>query len=87
MNTDKQHKKKKQDKRKQKKEEKKDSRVLSYSSTYNLTKQYITNCPELRRLQFSETNIFNVFLISYAIIFSNTRLQFDRFGSNLHKKF
>ena len=65
MNTNKQYEKKT---RKKKKWKKKNGRVLPYSSTCNkLTKQYITNCPEMRRLQFSATNIFNVFWISYTI--------------------
>ena len=50
------------EKKRKNKERKKGSRALSYSNTcYKLTKQYITNCPELRRLQFSETDTFNVF--------------------------
>ena len=54
MNTDKQHKNKQEGKKKGK--EKK--------TCNKLNKQYITKCPELRklqRLQLSDTNAFNVF--------------------------
>ena len=35
--------------------------TAEFCTCNKLTKQYIINCSELRRLQFSETNIFNVF--------------------------
>ena len=60
---------KKEKERREKRKKKKDSRVLTYS-TCNKQWQYTTNCLELRKLQFSETIIFNIFWISYAIIFS-----------------
>ena len=59
MNIIKQHKKKTKKKKKRGEKEKKKSRVLSYSTYNKLSNK--TNCPELKRLQFPETNIFNIF--------------------------
>ena len=44
----------------EKRKEKK-NRVHISSTCKENPKQYITNCPELRRLQFTETDIFNIF--------------------------
>ena len=76
MNTNKQHKIKKQEKKERQKRnkeinKKKDSRVMRNK----LPKKLITNCPELRRLQFSKTNIFNVFWgKSYTKIFTSVNM-------------
>ena len=46
--------------RKNKKEKKEEKAEYCHSTCSKLTK-HITNCSKLRKLQFSETNIFNVF--------------------------
>ena len=67
MNINKQHKKKKTRKKKKKGRKKERNRkTVEYChivvhATSSQTIQYTTNCPELRMLQLSETNIFNVF--------------------------
>ena len=53
--------KKQKRKKREERKKKKKSRVLSYSTYNKLSNK--TNCPELKRLQFPETNIFNIFWI------------------------